>query len=266
MVWSGFVKQRQTGGSDQARSFDGGVTFERPRVIVDVAGIGQFDPVQGRFTIDGVAGARTDVFPSIDIANGAPTGGRRHRRDRVGWSDDRAGTNNERAYLIRSTNGGTSCSAAAEVSQAGDRANHPAIAISPDGSDVYLVYNAYLADWRDRRPTAADARRGPARGHQCSHGSRGSFATVHRGVEGDARGSSANGLTSEFLGDYNYAVATRTYGASVWNDVREAADCPADRRLPAVLVRGSQRRRATAGARGTRQPGRRGRTAAHCAR
>jgi hypothetical protein len=51
-------------------------------------------------------------------------------------------------------------------------------------------------------------------------GAPGDRDTVYTGPSGDARGSSQGRiLDNEFLGDYVYAIATRTYGVGVW-DVR----------------------------------------------
>jgi hypothetical protein len=209
-----------------ARSFDGGSNFERPRPVADVVDVGVFDPVSGRIVFDGLAGTRTDSFPSLGIANGAPTGAGATNTLVLTWPDARAGLNHEQALVRTSTNQGLSWSAPVNAAEVSDRPDNPAVAISPTGSDLYLVYDAFLQPFQT---TTADPRRmqGVVRhANLGAGGAVGAFTTLHRGAVGDARGTTRT-LNREAVYDYNYAAATRTYGAAVWMDVRDAADCPA---------------------------------------
>ncbi|MBJ7593868.1 MAG: exo-alpha-sialidase [Candidatus Dormibacteraeota bacterium] len=215
-----------------ARSFDGGRTFEAPRTVTSVIDVGKTDPVHvangdPRLTFDGIAGARTGSDPSIDIANGAPTGKDATDQIVMTWSDARQGLNHEKALVRTSSDGGRHWTEAVAAQQGGDRPDFPAIAISPDGTNVYLTYDAFIAPWRETtstpRPMQGVVRH--ARVSQVDQTLSG-FGTLHRGAVGDARGSSENNLCCEFLGDYNYVSATRTSGVAVWNDVRAAQVCP----------------------------------------
>jgi hypothetical protein len=212
------------------QSVDGGKTWGGPlQLIAPVTNAGVFDPVLGRPTMDGIAGARNDLFdaPSVDIANGAPSGADATNEMVLTYNDASLGLNLERALVQVSTNHGQSWSAASAVQSAGDRPLYSAVAISPNGTDVYLVYNAFTApyqtDTSNPRPLVGVVKHADVG----TGGALASWSELNRGASGDARGTSQNGLTAEFLGDYVYAVATRTYGAAVWNDARNAADCPA---------------------------------------
>jgi len=224
VFWEGSDPSTKQSVQFMSRSFDGGNSFERPIAVATVVDVGKLDPVQGRLTIDGVAGARTDSFPSVDIANGAPTGANAPNTIVMTWSDARNGLNHEEALVQVSTDGGNSWSAPINAAASGDRPDFPAVAISPDGQDVYLTYDAFLNPWRDN---TSDVRNMQGVVRFASGSDPSTWSTLHRGATGDARGSSANSLTSEFLGDYNYIAATNDFSVAVWNDTRDAAVCPA---------------------------------------
>jgi hypothetical protein len=178
--------------------------------------------------IDGVAGARSDLAPapSVDIANGAPTGA--DATDRMVLTYVSGSLAHPDVLFTESTDHGATWSGPRAVGAAGDRGLFAAPAISPNGTDVYVVYNAFTTPFRQN---TTDPRElvGVVLHATAGAGSAptGAFAEIHRGAPGDPRGSSANALTDEFLGDYVYAAATRTYGVAVWNDARNAAVCTA---------------------------------------
>jgi hypothetical protein len=240
VFWQGGDPRTRQNTIFLTRSFDGGHTFERPRGIATFEECGQFDPVGG-FTFDGVAGARDGSFPTLDIANAAPTGAGATDRIVVTWCDGPTPTDtspgpNEQALVKWSTNRGETFQGPVSASPASDRPDFPAIAISPDGQDVYTVYDNFLQPYQT---TTASPRRMQGVVRHADFSSLGAWADLLRGPIGDARGSSTNGLSAEFLGDYNNAAATNDVVIGVWNDVRNAADCPAVDAYRQSLLTGS---------------------------
>ena len=208
-------------------SNNGGGTWSAPRPVAGpVTQPGIFDPVLGRPTIDGIAGARSDLAPgpSVDIANGAPTGADATNRIVLTYVSGNIAA--PHVYFTESTDGAATWTTPRALESAGDRGYYTAPAISPNGTDVYVVYNAFTTPYRNDTTSSRNLV-GVVLHADVAGAATGTFSEVHRGADGDPRSSSQNNLVGEFLGDYVYAAATRTYGAAVWNDSRNGADCSA---------------------------------------
>jgi hypothetical protein len=211
------------------RSSDGGAHWSGPVVVARAVAPGVIDPVLGRPVMDGIAGARVDlaVGPSVDIANGAPTGTPATDEIFMTWADGRAGLNHEQLMLIWSRDGGTTWSSPTVVpTQTGDRPFYTAPAAAPDGTDLYVVDNAFTTPYRNDTSSVRGLV-GQVWHAQVTTDTPSGWTSLHRGAVGDPRGSAQNDLTAEFLGDYVYAAATNDDVVAVWNDARAASDCPA---------------------------------------
>jgi hypothetical protein len=218
------------GELQMVKSFDGGVSWTRPRTIQQIVDPCFFvDPVILRCVMDGVAGARNDLAaaPSVDIANGAPTGAGATDDIVLTWVDGRDGLNQEDVMVSFSGNRGATWSDPVRIQPSSDRGYYSAPALSPDGTDAWIVYNAFTTPFRNTTFTPRALVGVVMHADVTPHVGPGAFSQVHRGTSGDPRGAAQNNLVAEFLGDYVYADATNDSATFVWNDARNASDCPA---------------------------------------
>jgi hypothetical protein len=208
-----------------SRSFDGGRSFEPAREILSAISCG----TREELPMDGRGGAGAAEYSSMDIANGAPTGGDATDQIVVTTCDGSLGINAQRALVITSTDGGETWSHPVDAARPGDRPKSPTVAISPDGDDVYLLYQAFLDPWRE---DFADPRRMQAVALHAEASDLSIWTTLHRGALGDARASTGPSNfvfpgAGEHLGLYQGAAATRDGGILLWTDIRNAERCPA---------------------------------------
>ena len=139
VFWDGTDPKTKTLAIYMARSFDGGKHFPgAQRLVTHIDGTGLVDPESGDLTFDGVAGARDGSFPTVDIANGAPTGASTEATDQIvlAWSNgptpsdsDATPVPNEQVRVMWSRNQGQTWTTADVGSPAGDRPDFHAIAI-----------------------------------------------------------------------------------------------------------------------------------------
>ncbi len=212
------------------KSFDGGVSWTRPRPLgraADPCYQLQWDGTTLRCVQDGLAGARNDLSaaPSVSISNGTPTGAGATDFMVLTWAGfDTNGV--EHVYVRWSADRGATWSDPVAVETAGDRGYYSAPALSPDGRDLYLVYNAFTTPFRNNT-TSPRGLVGVVKHADVVGGALANWTTLHRGTVGDPRGSAQNNIILEFLGDYVYVAATDAYAVAVWNDARSASPCDA---------------------------------------
>ena len=210
-------------------STDGGATWSKPQTLFAITDVCEFvDPLSQRCIMDGQTGARMDLgaIPSVDIANGAPTGAGATNLIVDAWSDATAGVNHERALVRASTDGGRNWSSPSSVSAPSDRPMYTAVAVSPNGDRAYVVYEAVTSAWAGSDISSPRPYHGVFMTAPASASGPGAWSAAYNGPLGDLRATfPGHVLWQERVGDYVYAAASRAYGIGTWIDTRNAAVC-----------------------------------------
>src|SRR5262249_62198620 len=94
-------------------------------------------------------------------------------------------------FFTESTNHGATWRAPRAIESVGDRGFYTAPAISPIGTDVYVVYNAFTTPYHPNTSSPNLLVGVVLHADTGGAGATGAFSTLHRGATGDARGSSA---------------------------------------------------------------------------
>lgn len=194
-----------------AVSHDGGASFGRPMPVAAVSDL----PA----TLPG-SSFREDSFPSADVnqVTGALY---------VTWADWDTSTSTALIKFTESDDGGRTWSAPITIGGKAGVANayFPSVAASPDGHHVFVAWPAQT--W-----VASGTAPGPGVVSDFAAYNLRTDGAWSGGVHlstasGDPDGSSSNGLTAQFLGDYTAAVASNSTAWLVWTDTRNDAGCPA---------------------------------------
>ena len=211
------------------RSIDGGLTWTRPVGVLPTISSPYVDPLSGWQVIDGYTGARTGAAaPSVDIANGAPDGTDATDRLIVSWANTGADDSTAGAMVSSSSDHGQTWTQPQSVALPGDRPLYSAPAISPSGDRAYVVYEAVTSGWLGSDTTSTRPYHGVFMSAPITAAGIGAWSSEYAGPTADLRATFPGGrLREERVGDYLSATASRSYGAGVWIDVRNAEVCPA---------------------------------------
>jgi hypothetical protein len=202
------INGRKTEAQMFVKSTDGGRSFSNQLVASTVADIPS--PLPG-------SSFRNDSFPAVDIG---PDG-----EVFVAWADFRNGRG--QVMLTTSSNGGgTWTPAAVALDVPGRSAFFPGVAVSPDGSKVSVATQALDAKPAGTAPGAGVVHYDSYLAESVSGGAFSAPLKIS-GFTSDPDGSSTNGLTAQFQGDYNTLISDNQHAWFIWTDARAATPCAA---------------------------------------